>query len=333
MVSLSDMEARPTHDTLNRRRRDRRSSTGKRITPQPRDLLWFQKLHEHGPLSSTYLHAFSKHLARNEKRARDRLTDLFNETNTPQGGAYLDRPWQQFQTFDARYQDLVADLTDASEAALAENGLLHQHAQAHTGPWRHRYMAAAITASIELATLNDPTIAYIPQHVILERANTTLRCPVPFTDPKTGKTETRDLIPDALFGLEYRDGTERSYRFFVVEADRGTEPSRTAKFNRKSHLRTFLQYREYIARGLYKEHLGLTAGLLVLNVATTERTTAAMLKLLGEIAPNGSAYQLFRTADHFGRYFKPAKTMPELLSDEWERAGYEGMRIGWGRLR
>ena len=58
-----------------------------------------------------------------------------------------------------------------------------------------------------------------------------------------------------------------------------------------------------------------------------------MLKLLGEIAPNGNAYQLFRTADHFGRYFKPAKQMPELLSGAWERAGYDGMRIGEGRTR
>lgn len=96
-----------THDTLGRRHREHPVSTGKRVTPQPRDLLWFQKLHEHGPLSSTYLHAFSQHLARNEKRARDRLTDLFNESNAPHGGAYLARPWQQFQTLDARYQNLV----------------------------------------------------------------------------------------------------------------------------------------------------------------------------------------------------------------------------------
>jgi len=81
-----------THDKIGRRRRDRRQSTGKRISAQERDLLWFQKLQEHGPLSSSYLHAFSNHLRRNEKRASYRLTDLLHEDQTAHKGAYLDRP-------------------------------------------------------------------------------------------------------------------------------------------------------------------------------------------------------------------------------------------------
>lgn len=317
-----------THDTLNRRRRDRPHSTDKRVTPQPRDLLWFQKLHEHGPLSSTYLHAFSKHLARSEKRARDRLTDLFNETRTPHGGAYLTRPWQQFQTFDARYQDLVYDLGSPAEAALGQHGLLHDTCGGPGGPWQHRYMVAAITASIELAALDDPNLSYIPQHAILARAGATLRCPVPFKHPKTGKELRSDLIPDAVFGLEYRHGGSPTYRFFVVEADRGTEPSRASRFNRKSHLRNFLQYREYVGRGLYKQHLGLTAGLLVLNVTTSEATLANMLTIAGEVSPNGNSYQLFRCCPQFGRYFKPPKPLTELLAGKWTRVGMEPFGIG-----
>ena len=84
--------ASDTHDRLNRRRRDRRSSSGKRTGPTERDLIWLQKIHEHGPLSSTYLHSFTCNQWRSEKRARDRLTDLFNETDTFHGGAYLDVP-------------------------------------------------------------------------------------------------------------------------------------------------------------------------------------------------------------------------------------------------
>ena len=152
-----------SHDTLQRRRRDRRAPTGKRLTLQERDLLWLQKIHDHGPLSSSFLHAFSAKLRRNEKRARDRLTDLFNEDGTPHGGAYLGRPWQQFQTFDARYQDLVYDLTPAAETALKANGHWSDHAASGAGPWVHRYMVASISASIELATLDDPTVTYIPQ--------------------------------------------------------------------------------------------------------------------------------------------------------------------------
>jgi hypothetical protein len=321
------IQADKSHDTLQRRRRDRRLPTGKRVTPQERDLLWFQKIHEHGPLSSTYLHAFSKQLRRNEKRARDRLTDLYNEDRTPHAGAYLNRPWQQFQTFDARYQDLVYDLTPAAEAALKENERWSDYAASSAGPWVHRYMVSCITASIELATLNDPNVTYIPQQAILERAGAVLRYPVPYENPTTKKTETKDLIPDAIFGLEYRQGSETSYRFFIVEADRATEPSRSTRFNRKSHLRTILQYRAYVGGGLYKQHLGLTAGLLVLNITTSDRTMQNMIDLTNELSERGNTYLLFQTCDHFGRYFKPPKPMPRLLSGDWQRAGHPGFRI------
>lgn len=316
-----------SYDALGRRRRDRPTSTDKRVTPQPRDLLWFQKLHEHGPLSSTYLHAFSGHLAKNEKRSRDRLTDLFNEARTPHGGAYLVRPWQQSQTLDARYQDLVYDLGAPAERSLHQEGLWHEYGASAGGPWRHRYMVAAITASIELATLDDPNLNWIPQHHILSRANARLRYPVPFKNPTTGRDEKSDLIPDAIFGLEYSQGGKSTFRFFLVEADRGTEPSRASSFNRKSHLRNFLQYREYVGRGLYKKHLGLSAPLLVLNVTTSVATMVNMLKLAEKLSPQGNSNQLFQNTPHFGGYFKPPGLVGSLLTDAWYRARFAPMRI------
>ena len=309
-----------SHDAIGRRKRDRPVSTGKRVTPQARDLLWLQKIHRHGPLSSTYLHAFSKHLRRNEKRARDRLTDLFNEDCTPHGGPYLIRPWQQFQTYDARYQDLIYDLTPAAEAALKDHGLWSEYVNPHSGPWTHRYMVSSITSSIELAAIDDPKLSYIPQEAILERADASLRYPVPFKNPVTRKMETKDLIPDAIFGLEYKQGKSSQYRFFIVEADRATEPSRSSKFNRKSHLRNFLQYREYIGQGLYKKHLKLTAGIMVLTVTTNQHTMENMIKLVEETSKRGNSYLLFQTCKNFGRYFKPPKPMRELLKRKWQRA-------------
>jgi hypothetical protein len=310
-----------THDKLGRRHRERPLSTGKRVTVQARDLLWFRKLHEHGPLSSRFLYAFSQDLCRSEKRARDRLTDLFNEGETPHGGPYLTRPWQQFETLDARYQDLVYDRAPAAEAALREQETWHEFGASAGGPWRHRAMVAAITASVELATLVDLHVNFIPQHAILTRAGAGLRCSVPFVNSATGQEERHDLIPDALFGLEYRSGGQSSFRFFVVEADRGTEPTRTSLFSRKSHLRHFLQYREFVAGGLYRQHLKLTAPLLVLNVTANSATMAGMIKLAAELSPSGMTYQCFRCAPQFGRYFKPAVPQPTLLREAWERPG------------
>lgn len=316
-----------SHDSLNRRHRTRPQSTGKRVSPQARDLLWFRKLHEHGPLSTSFLHAFSKHLCKSEKRAKDRLTDLFNEAETPHNGTYLTRPWQQFQTFDSRYQQLVYDLAPSAEKVLKQEGHWHDSSGGASGPWKHRYMVAAITASIEIATLERDDLTYIPQHAILERAETTLRYPVPFENPSSGKTEIRNLIPDALFGLEYKTPKGSRFRFFIVEADRGTEPTRASKFNRKSHLRNFLQYREYVGRGLYKEHLGLTAGMLVLNVTSKATTMLAMQHQLQEISSGGNSFQLFRCHEEFGRMFRATSPEMSFLSGEWETIERDGFDI------
>jgi hypothetical protein len=278
-------------------------------------------IHRHGPLSSSYLHEFSKHICRNEKRARDRLTDLFNEDRTPHGGPYLERPWQQFDTYDARYQELVYHLAPAAERALKEHNLWNDYAQRPTGPWKHRFMVASITSSIELATIVDPDLRYISQEEILTRAEARLRYPVPFKNPRTGKAETRDLIPDALFGLEYQNANQPGYRFFVVEADRGTEPSRSSRFNRKSFERNLLQYRQYVGQGLYKEHLCLKAGMMVLNVMTSATTMQRVLELMEEISPNGNSYMLFQVAEGFGQYLKPSGQLLSLANDGWRRAG------------
>jgi hypothetical protein len=310
------------YDALDRRKRTRPISTDKRVTPQGRDLLWFEKIHRHGPLSSSYLHAFSKHLRRSEKRAKDRLTDLFNESRTPHGGPYLSRPSQQFRTLDSRYNDLVYELTPASQAALQEQGLWNAAASPCPGTWLHRFMVSCITASIELATLDHDGVRFIPQSAILAHKGAQLRYPTSITFPGTKQAERRDLIPDALFGLDYlRDG-QRYYRFFLVEADRGTEPATARNFARKSYQRSLLQYRDYIGKGHYKQHLGLTANLMVLNVsvdATKERKRIALTARMS--GPAGNSYMLFRTCESFGQVFKPPKPMPELLDGNWARAG------------
>ncbi len=130
----------PQPDTLGRRSRLTPQSTGKRLSLQPRDLLWLQKLHEHGPLPSSFLLAFAKGTHRSEKRAKERLTDLFNEDHTPHGGAYLSRPPQQFRTLDARYNQLVYQLTPAAERALKQAGLWNGRHAARQGPWLHGFM-------------------------------------------------------------------------------------------------------------------------------------------------------------------------------------------------
>ncbi len=67
-------------------------------------------------------------------------------------------------------------------------------------------------------------LGFIPQADILERAETVLSYPVEIVDPATKRKVTKALKPDALYGLEYKSDKGSRYRFFVVEANRATEP-------------------------------------------------------------------------------------------------------------
>lgn len=309
------MPAKPKLDALGRRYRTTPLSIGKRVTPQPRDLLWFAKLAEHGPLPSSFLLAFANDTHRSEKRAKERLTDLFNESDTPHQGTYLTRPTQQFCTLDARYNPLVYDLAPAAVAALRKAGIPIRPVR--SGPWRHSCMVSCITASFELACLTRSDLTYIPQSAILARVNAPLRYATELCDPDTGATYGKDLLPDAVFGLEYRTTAGKRYRFFALEADRATEPLRSVDIQRKSFVRHLLQYEDYVEAGGYRDHLNLTAPLLVLNVTTSEERVERMLALTDEFFPAGNTYQLFQSWETFGGVFRPPAPKFSLLEADW----------------
>ncbi len=314
-------------DSIGRRSRLGTSPTGKRVSPTTRDLRWFEALAQHGPLPTSFLLAFTKDSHASEKRARERLTDLFHEDNTPDDGPYLVRPPQQFRTIDARYNQLVHCLAPAGRRALARHGMSNDQCVSPSGPWLHGLMTSCITASIELATLGRPDIAYIPQSRILARADTALRCPVRICDPSTGNMSVKTLAPDAVFGLEYKTGACSRFRFFAVEADRATEPITSANWNRKSFERNLLQYRAYVEGGEYRRHLKLTSPLIVLHVTTSALHCDQMLALLRRRYPASEAYVLFRPWDAFATPFHPPEPVQSLLDAPWQGGFEHGFRI------
>lgn len=304
-------------DATGRRSRTTPVSTGKRISLQDRDKLWLAKLAEHGPLPSSFLLRYSRHSHTSDKRAQERLTDLFHEDNTPHNGAYLTRPPQQFRTLDSRYNQLIYDLAPAGWKAADKD-----KASPRSGPWTHACMTACITASIELASLQRDDISYIPESAILERSGAELCCPVLVVDPATKRTAQKDLIPDALFGLEYHTKEGSRFRFFAVEADRSTEPATSQNFNRKSFERNLLQYEAYIGKGVYRDHLDLTAPMLVLNVLTDQKRQELLARLVERRGTFAShAFMLFQTWEAFGAIFKPPEPNEDFLGGVWARAG------------
>lgn len=306
-------------DALGRRARLTAQSTGKRVSPTARDLRWFAALAEHGPLPSSFLLAFDQGEHSSDKRARERLCDLFHEENTPDGGSYLIRPQQQFRTIDSRYNQLVYDLAPAGWRALQRGGMDTGKCAAHSGPWLHRFMTSCITASIELATLVQDDVSYIPQSAILKRADAELRCPVTIVAPETGYLYEKDLIPDAMIGICYHTDRGDRFRFFAVEADRATEPTTSSDWNRKSFERNLLQYEAYVADGAYRDHLGLTAPILALNILSDEQRMQRMVDFTAKRYPKGNAFMLFQAWSDFGPVFRPPEPNLALLTGGWFR--------------
>ena len=315
-------------DSLGRRKRLYPQSTGKRVTLQPRDLIWFSKLHEHGALPSSYLHAFTSDKWRSEKRAKERLTDLFNEANTAHDSAYLTRPMQQFRTIDSRYNQLVYDVAKPAIKALKDAHLWREECAPKSGPWLHNHMTACITASIEIACNNRPDLNFIPAWRILGRANAKLRCELNFNDPTTGQIRPATLIPDALFGLEYLTDDGPRYRFFVVEAERGTEPITSKNSTRKSWLRNIAQYERYIGDGLYKQHLRLTAPMLLLNVVAIPERMEAMMSAAEAQVQIGLPWALFQVVNGFGECYRPGIPVGGFIGRPWSRVGLVGLCVG-----
>ena len=170
-------------------------------------------------------------------------------------------------------------------------------------------------------------ITYIPQSTILTRAGAELRYPVTIADLKTGHRYTKDLIPDAVFGLRYHTEAGDRFRFFAVEADRATEPATTTNFNRKSFLRNLLQYEAYVAGAAYREHLGLTAPLMVLNVLSDGKRMERMVEFTTKRYPQGNAFMLFQAWEDFGVVFRPPEPRPALLTGDWARGGLRPFHI------
>jgi hypothetical protein len=302
-------------DTIARRSRIRRTRTGKRIELTTRDLDIFRALARYRYLSSTYIHAFAG--GASETRFKERLGDLFHE-------GYLDRPSQQWQFAGALYQPTIYEAGEGARRILCDHGYseygaltflaLNAHKQ-----FAHSLMICELLASLELAVRCCPKLRFIGWPEILARAPEGTRASAtPFRIPlPSGES----AAPDGMFGLEYGNAGKKSYRFFALEADRGTMPVARSNTYQSSYLGKIATYHDLLAHRMYKTALGVP-NLLILTITTSESRMAEIMRRM-EGDGGGSAAFLFKTA-------APAHLrlpMPQLLSEPWARAGHPALRI------
>jgi len=287
----------------------RRTRTGKRIELTARDIEIFKILEKYRYLRSTYIHAFVG--GASATRFKERLGDLFHE-------GYLDRPTQQWEFADARHMPTVHEGGVGSAQALRATGVAREGANTFLANGVHRQflhslMICEALASLDLGMRAAPHLRLIGWPEILGRAPEATRLSLtPFRVPVPSGGY---LVPDGLFGIEYRSGGTKTYRFFALEADRGTMPVVRSNPNQTSYLKKVAAYREVIDRQVHKSHWGIPK-LLVLTLTTGEARMAEMIRQLGAQPGNNAAF-LFK-AIRGGTLRQP---MLQLLNGPWERAG------------
>lgn len=317
------METETAHVTK-RRSRMRRTSTGQRVEIQLRDLEIFALLQRYRYLRSTYIHAF---VGGDRTKLIERLGKLYHD------GGYLDRPSKQWEQLGARCQPIVYENTSKAIELLNAHmpaALIGSPSPGERGgenpQFVHGLMASDIVASIELGARGISGLRFVPFQEILAKApDATRNSPAPLRLPvsivhtfgPTGRTERVDLnlMPDALFGLEYSNTGQKAYRFFALEADRGTMPVARENLRQSSYLRKILGYRQVITRGLHKRVLGVP-NLFVLNVMSSEAHMCNVMALLCKKLddPRNTLF-LFKTLP-----MKCVQPIDNLLENPWNLA-------------
>lgn len=316
-----DAEYRP------RRKRFVRQSRGKRLSLSPRDLAIFRLLDRYRYLRSSFIAAFFPEADRTGLIKR--LGDLFHE-------GYLDRPVQQYRYANALYLPAIYALNDASGAVLRALGkeetspLLERVRMGAHHHFAHALMISDVLASIELGVrLSD--LRFVPAMEIIRKApcrnlENPLRLRVSVSFAGRPHTEV-SVVPDGLFGLEYRAAGGSSYRFFALEADRNTMPVRRSALMQSSYLRKLLAYREILAQNLHRERFGIP-NLLILTVTTTVAHQETIMSALDEVTGGkGSPVFLFTMMGTLGDGLQAPLPSPHMLFEPWLRRGYPPLCI------
>ncbi|WP_323771759.1 replication-relaxation family protein [Antarctobacter sp.] len=271
-----------------------------RVRLTEREIRWLKHIERHGPQSSQYLFELTCDTHRCKDTALRAMQKL-------RASSYLRLPSQQRATERAECKPYIYDLGPKGLDYLEELGIKETTLRP-TGHWWHGYMTSCVTSAIDIAAKRQG-VGYIPGHVILEKKNAPLAIP----------TSSGKLIPDQLFALDYGG----RFRAFALEVDRGTEPQ-TSAAARKSYARSISQYAEVIEQGLYHEHYGLKANLLVLLVFTSNKRHIEFLNLIRPYSERVRQSVLTQSANQSGimSHFDS-----ECYLRPWQRTGFSSMTI------
>ena len=250
-------------DTLNRRSRKKRQSSGKRVIINQRDLDILSLLYRYRFLTSKDLIAYFQ--PKSEKRFIERLGQLFHDAGL------IDRPKEQWGCAGAKYNPNVYTLTQKGKCLLVEKLTLPlqavQYPNLANGGERKQFLhslkISQAVHKVEMQTLHEPTQRFVCLEEIHNRQiakGKSFKLEFPVTVPISERnpyTVFRTTVkPDGMYGIEYTESGEKLYRFFAVEVEL-TSPSKRKDLKNSSTFKKQLAYDAAIKSGSYKDALGV----------------------------------------------------------------------------
>lgn len=238
------------------------------VRPTNRELRWLAHVERHGPLASLAL----IDLTADTHRCRD--TGLRALHRLRASGLLL-LPPQQRAIERAEFHPYVYDISAAGKDWLKEAGLFEGSVRP-TGHWWHSYSVSSLTSAFERAAAKR-SVRFVPARKILDIHSTTLGIPYP------GGT----AVPDQIFALDYGG----SFRAFLLEVDRGTEPM-TSRSVRESLNQKLTVYARIVALDLHRKHYGLKSPLALLFTFMSQVRARNFIDILGVRHPQLAAMTL-----------------------------------------
>jgi hypothetical protein len=319
------LDAERTHDSLGRRLRDVAVSTGKHITREEADLVWFEAIHRLGHQTSAALYELTKHLRRDKQRALHRMRDLRHEKDSDYGGPTLFYPLQQEKARRPDRNLNVYGITRYALEGLKASGRYREHTPTtNHNEWKHDFMGACVATSLYLGAREHPErYEFIFEDEIVSRLGGVREFRVTYSYAgRDGTAATREAIlrSDGFNGIRYLPSGEE--RIFIREEDCGTERNDSDDRSAKSHKHNILQYAAFFQSAERRMLFGEARTVVLSTFSSPTKMRNVMTLLLELSGGRGSNFMLFRSCSAFGDRFRPPAPSLELFTGPWERAGH-----------
>lgn len=291
----------------------------------PRDIEILKALNRYRYLRANFIHRL---VGGSKQHVQRRLGDSkFKGKDFGLAGAgFIRKPEQQLQSYNARYSPRVYELTPKGKEVLKQHGVPIRIWQGELQFW-HRLMVADIVSSFEiLAKMNG--LRFRDQWDILGDKPLSLPTTIDW-----GKLHSdKPLEPDALFAFDNR--------YFLLEADRGTEAVERSNLHQTSYLRKLLAYRDIIRSKTTEREWGIPTP-FVLTITTKPRDPdnprndrieniknlfLEIGRVHGQEKPKSYALAYF-ARPILGSFEKHPEPLLSLFDDQWERVGHPPLVI------